>query len=1178
MYFYLQSTLIPTAFSKDSMLSKYDNTSRIPLLQHWGQTVTTKMFGVRAKLSAESRKGLLDIIEEIKAPSSNQVLLLKPNAPKIISSLPYVLGYACAAGKISELQVNLSKPILVVGSGDKCMSKLEKMLSSQKKISFPYLQQRGFITKLDKLSGAYYRTYIVKNSSGARKVASMKGQCDIVLCSDCMIENLPDHSFSLVLTEANAFLNEAEIRNKFEDHCKVVVMRYCSDQLQGKCDRSVTSCLTSKLTDFSKMFQKERILPLLSENQANAMDNIKERLKDGSKKHIPIEINAIFNQGMQTFLAVFPYLIGCACNESTSNLDMYKPILMMATDDDSWALLKQVTSMKDNSPLVSTGLMTEEELDKGLHYTSHAIEDDFDLCTYSKDIHKYEVILARQEMVSCPGKSTRKCLEASSFSAVVVVKSITGDIDYERKLIRKFSGLPLTFMRISGHQNCEIEVPSLLSTVQHFGPEFIAPTLIGQCRYVKCEYLLGEGSILDNNQQKFLTSLLGWLTGTERQVKFTTRFGFNKAILALQSLPFLLEWAQNNELVSTSHLKYDKPLLIICCNNDSFVHIRNSCDIHEPLRSANKKCPSCKYSSPSNSQGGMKFGNNVMEIAQIDHLKNLPDSYYPVVLAFSNGELSNKTMQEVNQKFGDYSKLAFYEACANSNSQKQGEYSNYAHSLELSNTEPYVMEKVNYSFKQSSDVQWAQITDINMRCATSKSDHSETSMPPLQRDVEKQANDGIISQTVDHSEVNPRLSRVKKFKARKVVPAKDAVTTINLSCKNDGMLERSANFILGNNQSNLKCVEDFNFTNVSNTNSTKPFHLNESQEYMDDSHSIGSMNGTRDQKCQKLINEHLPETIADRCNIRSFKEGRHRNSVLYNNVAMVDVFSTSSIESFEAPKQCECLFVDRPTKDNTNQLFTKYNKHIENDTKPTFDQQAISDYSSNKTNVSIVESVELLLEAYEMEIDKSTTMNISHASSIETMYLEPITKNSNTEKRVSNTTFRNARQLIEDENIGIEEGESIETIYLEPQPKNIKSVTLINLNCTAMDAILHEAGAKNLLLEPTNSNRNSNDHVRDSGEVECLFETQGSENHNNMRRTLTNTKHTAPVNFRAQFYPKVLCGSSNRIDSTCSKLAQRPVKKKLPVTCWEGGLCANDDVPFLDNPTNSKRIHVKPVA
>ena len=62
----------------------------------------------------------------------------------------------------------------------------------------------------------------MKSSSDARKVASMKCQYDFVICSEHNVEDIPDHSFTLVLVEGNAFLNDSKLRYTFEDNCKSV--------------------------------------------------------------------------------------------------------------------------------------------------------------------------------------------------------------------------------------------------------------------------------------------------------------------------------------------------------------------------------------------------------------------------------------------------------------------------------------------------------------------------------------------------------------------------------------------------------------------------------------------------------------------------------------------------------------------------------------------------------------------------------------------------------------------------------------------------------------------------------------------------------------------------------------------------------------------------------------------
>jgi len=1213
------------------MLSKLNNTYKMPLLQHWGQKVTTKMFGGKNRLSAESRKALLDTINEINAPNTNQVPLIKPNAPKIISSLPYVLGYACATGKISKQKVDLTKPILVVGSGDKRMSKLDNILSAHKRIKYPYLQQRGFLSKLDKLSGAYYRTYSVKNSSDAKRLPVKKGQYDILLCSDRLSEYLPDNSFSLVVADGKASLNEDAIRDKFEGHCKVVVLRHNQNKHQGKSTSPRNSSSpTPILVELSKVFTKERILPFLSEHQAKAMDNVEEHLSDGSLNHIPIEINANFNQGIQTFLATFPYLIGCAGRSSKSDLDLHKPLLMMATDDDSWALLKQVTKMDESSYLVMAGLTTEEELDDGLHYNSHLIEDDFDLSTYSRETHRDQIILARQEMVTCPGKKSRKCLEATSFSAVLVVKSITGDIDFERKLMRKFSGLPLTFMRINEQQDIQIEVPSLLSTVKHFGAESITPPLAKHCKcIIQCGYLLGENSILDSDQQQFLTSMLDWLTGNERQVKFRTRFGYDKAVQALQCLPSLLEWAKENQLVSPSNLKYDKPVLIIGSTSNTLSDISS---IHKPVETAKMKCQHYKFSRLSDSEWGTNFTDDATVLSEMTHLKKLSNNCFPVVIIFSEKELRNEIMQKITHKFGSNTKLVFYEAYnAKENANHLEKYSANSHlhtlsrfsrsecssqgtSLMHSVTDAHTVEKILYDSIEAMEVTETKDTDVSINYTNFRSDSSGIDTCQLMEEVESQIADENANAPAiqNHLSTDNRKSLGVKSQNTEVRSVLDDVTYSNSSTAtgdNNNTLKRSAAFISVGNEWDEKWFEDFSLANVSKTNSTESLYLNESHNYNKEisnsyenfTNEIISPQGT--QKYQNFVHAEFSATNIEEDIEFANTVQQSTSKSCDSSPALLRKLKRDSLESFYVPPQdsIECLVLEPSYTEVPNPFFTKAKTRNTNhqpfiapyiNRQPFIEQFFSKKALSNKATtdeVAIAGSVEhLSLQPNEREYYNSATVNLVHTSSIETLYLEPhgmMSTRRNIADTIEELESQNTESILEGNEV-MGKTSSIETIYLEPQSSECKASkppTIVDRNNTICE-IAHSESIESIYLETANLNpciSNSNDNAGVSDEVECFIATQGKEDYNKNGDNADMKSAGTIYSIKPCYHNGLIStGTKNSTETTSSQLEQtlsRALDENKAASCRDMSHVREAEFSCNMIIASPKLIHVKPL-
>jgi len=655
------------------MLSNFDENEQ-PLLEKWGQKVTQKMFDRPGKLSIGSRKELLDIIEKVKS-SEKEVLLLKPNAPKIISSLPYVLGLACAVGQVSKNQVDLTKPILVVGSTDRSMAKLHNMLSSSKVAGTPYLMKRGFISREDLKWDIYYRTFLVRNISDAKRVAFMDGQYDIILSNDNLCAYLSSHSFSIVVANGNKSLKEMSIRAKFEEHCQVLVLRYNRSQVPVIPTRPKSARFTTPhLVTWSKIITEERVRPFLSPLQFEALEQVRERISSGSSRRFPIEINTSSSKGIKTILATFPYLLGNAVLKNKECMDLHKPILMIAMENKCWSILRTAIGCeKTRSELLTDGLMTEEEVASGCHYKSHTIEDEFGLYTYDNDIFRQEVVLTHHQLLcNSDNKIKEECKKwnCNYFSAVLIFQNTHMDVEQEKELMHQFCGISTTFLRISRHNSLEIEVPTVISTIQHFGAETISPKLLGHCKNIKGDYLLGCNSILNCVQQSDLVSLFNWMmtsTSQSQTVLFKTNIGYDKASIVLLCLPFLIDWAKDNHLVPPGRSESDKPLLVLCNDGSSLKELCTNSTFHQQTLFSAEKCRHCKFRSylvadVASAINIKQYRNSKMIVSEVKYLNYIPDNCCSSVIAFSKGQLDRAMIQSMKHKFCVTSKLAIIEA------------------------------------------------------------------------------------------------------------------------------------------------------------------------------------------------------------------------------------------------------------------------------------------------------------------------------------------------------------------------------------------------------------------------------------------------------------------------------------------------------------------------------------
>ena len=223
---------------------------RTSRLERWGKTMAMKIFANSSNISPSEKKAIMDIIEWVKKPDNGNIFTWKPQPGKmrVISCLPYMIGFASQEGKIPRTLVDLQKPLLIIAMSKQCLAQLEKDLSGHcSDITMPYLQHLGIVTGLEVKQGAYYTTLLVKDELEANRVVAVGKRIDIILCSYEHCHHLPDNAFSIVLVYGNSHLSKEEhigFRSKFVRHSEVLLFTGppCMDKVAGA--NNNTECIT----------------------------------------------------------------------------------------------------------------------------------------------------------------------------------------------------------------------------------------------------------------------------------------------------------------------------------------------------------------------------------------------------------------------------------------------------------------------------------------------------------------------------------------------------------------------------------------------------------------------------------------------------------------------------------------------------------------------------------------------------------------------------------------------------------------------------------------------------------------------------------------------------------------------------------------------------------------------
>ena len=663
----------------------------LPRLLKWGRPVTTRMFAIGSELTDQQRKAIMGILHWIGSPEQESVLKWTPvpGKLKVALCLPYALGFACDEQKVSSSLVDLHKPILIVVTSKHCLSHLEKHLSTNPIDGVqPYLQANGFLSTEEINEGAYYRTYLVRNITEAKKVTTAAKECDIVLADIQYCYAIPSHCFSIVFVYGNHELTMEQhyhIKIKFTENTKVVL--FTTPPLVDQYDEHASEksledpqnpdfvqnkqhAIIPKLVKYADAITKtDRIKALLNKRQLSVLYKVVEQVRDKEYKNFPVVVSMETGKGELEILCFLPYFLGKkALNYDTepNDIDLTKPILIITTSSESLTLLKKLLS--DKPYLVESGYLEHEELAEGALYKTHVVEDSFDAVTISKMSGNHEIILT--------AKGYYQSFPDDCFSVVVVFESNLLNRKVEKDIILKFDNTKTILFRVASHEPANMfaaEVKSRLEYLQQDEHAKSMSKLVKYGRSVKEKLLFASSSVLSEQQQLGLRALVDWFVYPDSKHEpalIDTTIGYDQAGVMVCCLPYMLGWAVSTKLITPEEMNLNKPILMLCRSVDTvnqiwdLVHV-NPFFIKCSLLSSTDALTGALYSSylvndPISAVDIYNIvGLNEIVVSPIEYLEHLPEDCFSAVVTYTFGTFEEELQKRTIKKFDKHSKLIF---------------------------------------------------------------------------------------------------------------------------------------------------------------------------------------------------------------------------------------------------------------------------------------------------------------------------------------------------------------------------------------------------------------------------------------------------------------------------------------------------------------------------------------
>ncbi len=659
-----------------SKMSKFTKDEKTPL-KKWGKIVTSRIFSDNSFVNANIKKSLLQVVKAVRYSENPQVCIQQQSIPELLCYLPYLLGFACDSGYLHQIQVNITKPILIVSNtiadASCLMETIGGPLASDTKM---LLKTKQVLTDSEIAKGAHYQSYLITDTDSIVP-SDHNIKYDVIVCATDCLPHLSHSDYSLVIGQ------EAwdPALTGFKIYCSVVLLTYSS----GSCITSptLTKCSGPPLVDYADMIASgECPMPLLLEPQIHGIEEMLDRVTDFNCSHIPIEMNISRDKGLKELVYALPCLLGSAAIRNSGCLDLSKPVLFITTDAAAYTLVSGILPVI--LPMEHKDTATPDF--KG-QYQCCLLKSEFEVCTFCQQVNFYEVMLTSTEFSQVKNtnevvtNSFYKNIPSYTLSAVVIVQTKYLANRKEQDIVYHFRGVTTILIRANtesekDEEEGKIRVVPKIVTVQQCSAELIYPTLMTHGNDITERFLLSQKSTLTHYQQVGLANIVEWLGSSKSssEVSFvTTAIGFKYAAMMLWCLPSMLEWADNNQLTPDKAMNLRKPLLILCTKKESVDDLWNIVHSKSAFHQSSLLCSVSTCSdgkslsflatdTESAANTGSIAGQYKLVLSHIGCLDDLPKDDFSQIIVFKEGTISSNEVNAVSTKYAQKSNIIYFTA------------------------------------------------------------------------------------------------------------------------------------------------------------------------------------------------------------------------------------------------------------------------------------------------------------------------------------------------------------------------------------------------------------------------------------------------------------------------------------------------------------------------------------
>ena len=420
-----------------------------------------------------------------------------------------------------------------------------------------------------------------------------------------------------------------------------------------------------KLVKYAEEITKtDRMMTLLNKRQLSVLYKVAEQIQAKQYSDYPFVVSMEPNKGEVEMLCFLPYFLGKGWlynHTEQSNIDMSKPMLIIANHPETLSKLKKYFC--DKPYLVESGYLEHDELEKGILYKAHVVQDNFDAVTISNLTDHFDIILSIKDYY--------QSFPTDCFSVIVVFESNLLSKAEEQDIIYTFENTKTILFRVTSHEPTEkfaAEVVSRLTYIQEYGDK-IMPKLVQSGKRVKEKIF--SSSILTEQQKLGLRTIVDWFVYPDSQhqpAQIDTSIGYEQAGVMVYCLPYMLGWGVSTRLIDEEELQLNKPILLLCSSADTLnqlwelfyvnpVFVKSfvlSTDPADPLYNVY-----LVNSNGSAKQARQEAISNDVMISPVEYLNALPDESFSAVVCYTFGTLEEDLQKQTIQKFDRYSKLIF---------------------------------------------------------------------------------------------------------------------------------------------------------------------------------------------------------------------------------------------------------------------------------------------------------------------------------------------------------------------------------------------------------------------------------------------------------------------------------------------------------------------------------------